>query len=1453
MGTQRKKRFLKWLSLTLVLALIVPFFNYTSAAAENSPNVSIKDNKQQVNNKVNQDLIDLFADQKEVTYLVKMKEQGDTKKAAQEALSKAEDSKASLTAQQMKRVKASAVVTELRSTAIETQQQLKKLLTEAEKQGSVSSFQSYYIVNAMAVTSNEEVMKKIAVLPEVEKILPNRTRQLNPQVEGAVEETKASLTKATDKAETNNTEWNIDRVGAPQVWSETGIDGSGVVVANIDTGVEWDHPALKEKYRGFDPANPDTADHEFNWFDATAGQGAPYDDHGHGTHTMGTMVGAEEDGSNQVGVAPGSKWIGVKAFTAAGGTDVDLLEAGEWILAPKDDDGNPHPEQAPDVVNNSWGGGPGLDEWYRPMVQNWRESGIVPVFSAGNDGPGDGTIAAPSNYPESIAVGATTATDGLASFSSRGPSPYDGEIKPDISAPGANVRSSVPGGGYEGGWNGTSMAGPHVAGTAALLLQADNSLSVDDLEELMLETADTTTNDQYPEDPNEGYGHGIVNAYTAVSAVVSGIGEIKGYVYEEGEDDEAPSIEHESPSETYEGVPLTLVADVSDNVSVSTVELSYRIDQRGTWETFPADLVDGDYLQGTYQTILNGEDISGSQLHYKWVVSDFGGNEVESDTYEVAIKDAITIGYEQDFETIPSGWLSFGENNSWEWGVPEDGPESAGSGEKVYGTNLTGDYDNNSDMTLIMPPVEVPEGETYLQFQTWYNLENNYDYGHVVVSTDMENWEQLAEYNGTTDGWITSEVNLSSYAGQNVFVGFHVDTDYSVTREGLFIDDVALTDQSSGSSATTNKQSTKKSELGVVDKGSAKMKKPVNAKKLLPGEVIEVQVPQYKEKGKKKKEVQPNVLPLDATVTVVESDRSVSTNPADGSYRLMHAAGDFTVVADAYGFHPSEQSVSVPEDGSVSANFTLNPIATGTLEGTVTNEQTGEPIEGATLMLIEDAAVAPVETGENGTFTLEAYEGDYTLRVMAPSYHGEDVPVTIEGGATNTVEVELAPFIGYPGEIGYDDGTAENARAFYDAGNGWAVKMSLEEGQESAMVTGGLFRFWTEEWPVPGGNEFQVEVYDATGTDGAPGEKIGGPYEAEALRNGEWTHVDLSDKGIVANGDFYMVYIQTQPNPYSPGLATDEDGDYADRSWQLVGGSWSKSPEAEGNYMIRALVDYAAEAPVIESPADGSYTNQESITVEGSAAPTTTVTVYNDGEEAGTTGATEDGSFAVDITLETGENELTAISSMDNGSTEPSAPVVVTLDQDNPVLTIDTPTNGDKTNKEVITVAGQVEEENLDRVEVNGQTADVDEDGAYSKRIMLSEGENEIVVTATDLAGNSAEESVTVDAKFNATDIENLQPTEDKYMQAGESVKIEFDAGPGLDATFYIRMPLTNFSDQATELPMMETEEGHYVGYWTATSNLVAEGAEIVVKAADDYGNVAEEAAEGKLYINTEE
>ena len=502
-----RKRKIKWLSILLTLVMFVPLmfpFNAgaantsQSALAKEKPSTSAKDSaKVSPQSKITSALQDQFKKEEHVTYLVKFKDHLDTKAVAKKATDKAEKQK--LSANSTKLLKRNMVVSELRATALESQAQVKEYLTKEKKSGAVKEIKDFYVVNGMAVTSTKKVMEKISTFAEVEKILPNETRQIIQPAKA-----KASSGAVLDKEAQNSPssiEWNIDRVGAPAVW-EMGIDGAGTVIASIDTGVQWNHPALKEKYRGYDPQNPDSPDHEFNWFDATAGQSAPYDDQGHGTHTVGTMVGSEPDGGNQIGVAPGAKWIAVKAFTADGGTDVDLLEAGEWILAPKDAEGNPHPEMAPDVVNNSWGGGAGLDEWYRDMVSAWRAAEIFPEFSAGNttlfNPGGPGSIANPANYPESFATGATDINDQLGSFSLQGPSPYE-EIKPEIAAPGVNIRSSVPGGNYEGGWNGTSMAGPHVTAVAALLRQVDASLTVDEIEEILMTTAVPLTDGTFPE------------------------------------------------------------------------------------------------------------------------------------------------------------------------------------------------------------------------------------------------------------------------------------------------------------------------------------------------------------------------------------------------------------------------------------------------------------------------------------------------------------------------------------------------------------------------------------------------------------------------------------------------------------------------------------------------------------------------------------------------------------------------------------------------------------------------------------------------------------------------------------------------------------------------------------------------------------------------------------------
>jgi subtilisin family serine protease len=345
----------------------------------------------------------------------------------------------------------------------------------------------------------------------------------------------------------NTVEWNSSKVRAPDVWG-LGFSGQGIVVAGQDTGIQWNHPALIGKYRGWDGAQ---ADHDYNWHDAIHGDippadtnpcgynsATPCDDDGHGTHTLGTVVG-DDGAGNQIGMAPGAKWIGCRNMDNGWGMPTTYMECFQFFLAPYPVGGNPFtdgdPSRAPHVINNSWGCPPGEGcgpDSLRATVEAVRAAGIVVVVSAGNAGPACSTVNdPPAIYQASFSVGATNSGDGIASFSSRGPVTVDGSgrMKPNISAPGVNVRSSIPGSTYQGGWSGTSMAGPHVAGAVALLWSAVPDLIGDvDATELILEhTAVPRTTTQTcggvpgSQVPNNTYGWGRLDVYAAVQAALT--------------------------------------------------------------------------------------------------------------------------------------------------------------------------------------------------------------------------------------------------------------------------------------------------------------------------------------------------------------------------------------------------------------------------------------------------------------------------------------------------------------------------------------------------------------------------------------------------------------------------------------------------------------------------------------------------------------------------------------------------------------------------------------------------------------------------------------------------------------------------------------------------------------------------------------------------------------------
>ncbi len=404
-----------------------------------------------------------------------------------------------------------AIVNTLQQTAQTTQADLLQTLQNPiaalnGQQIMATNVKPLWIVNGVAAAAPLEIIQTVAARDDVEIIRLDKQLQLTrPAIEPA----------ATGNGQTSP-EWGISKIRADLVQNALGIDGSGVVVANIDSGVDWMHPDLQSKYRGYTGAGK-LPQHTGNWHDAT-GDGAvyPVDGNGHGTHTMGTMVGG-----SGVGVAPGAQWIAVRAFDSNGsGYTSWLHEAFQWVMAP-----NGNPALAPDIVNNSWGSDYGASTEYLGDVQALLDAGIFTVFSAGNNGSSSGTVGSPGSFTISFAVGATDINDDITSFSSRGPSPW-GEIKPEVSAPGKNVRSTLPGGSY-GNYDGTSMAAPHVSGLAALLLQASPPLTSN-----LAAIAEAITSTAIPRGspiPNNDYGWGRIDAYNAVMAVAP-VGVLSGTV-----------------------------------------------------------------------------------------------------------------------------------------------------------------------------------------------------------------------------------------------------------------------------------------------------------------------------------------------------------------------------------------------------------------------------------------------------------------------------------------------------------------------------------------------------------------------------------------------------------------------------------------------------------------------------------------------------------------------------------------------------------------------------------------------------------------------------------------------------------------------------------------------------------------------------------------------------------
>jgi subtilisin len=284
--------------------------------------------------------------------------------------------------------------------------------------------------------------------------------------------------------------WGIDHLGVPELWAE-GLSGAGVVVAHLDTGVDADHDTLAGAVSSFA---------EFDPLGRIIPGAAPRDSDDHGTHTAATIAGREA-GGKVIGVAPSASLA--SALVIEGGDAVARVLGGlDWSI-----------DQGARVLSMSLG----FRGWwpdFLPIVRILRDRGILPVIAVGNEGPG--TSRSPGSYAEALSIGAHDDAGAIASFSSsqRFVRRRDALV-PDVAAPGVNVVSAKPGGGFQT-MSGTSMATPHVAGLVALLAEADPSASITRLERAVLASC-TPANGG----PIERVRKGIANGPAALAALRS--------------------------------------------------------------------------------------------------------------------------------------------------------------------------------------------------------------------------------------------------------------------------------------------------------------------------------------------------------------------------------------------------------------------------------------------------------------------------------------------------------------------------------------------------------------------------------------------------------------------------------------------------------------------------------------------------------------------------------------------------------------------------------------------------------------------------------------------------------------------------------------------------------------------------------------------------------------------
>ncbi|WP_416900669.1 S8 family serine peptidase [Micromonospora echinospora] len=805
-----------------------------------------------------------------------------------------------------------------------------------------ADFTPFWLVNTIRVTGDAKLVEELATHGDVREIVADDPVSIPTPLPG---QTVATV---------DGVEWNIDRINAPQVWNELGVRGEGVVIGGIDTGVNYLHPALNASYRG--RAADGSYDHDYNWFDPSGACSTdePCDNNDHGSHTMGSMVGL--DGENVVGVAPNAKWIAAKGCESSSCSRTSLLASGQWMLAPTDINGaNPRPDLAPDVINNSWGNTT-YDPWYAETVSAWVAAGIFPAFSNGNSGPGCNTSGSPGMYSISYSSGAFDVNNAIASFSSRGTG-ENGEIKPNIAAPGSNVRSSTRTG--YGSFSGTSMASPHTAATVALMWSASPAIHGDIaatraiLDSTAIDVDALTCGGTV--EKNNVFGEGRLDAYAAVEATPRGaLGTVDGHV-------------------TSGGAPL----------AGATVTVTGPTTRTG------ATAADGSY---GFDRLMVGD--------YTVTASKFG---YVTATGQVTVTENQTVSRDLVVEQAPSATLSGTVSTS-------AGP-AAGAAVSVLNTPLTATADAQGNYS-----VTVPQGSYEVRFTHAYRCADAVTRATTVnADTDLDvalpdRVDSFGYACGAAGGTFTPGTELLNVTGDDrattVSLPFRVPL-YGRSYKDAWVstNGVLGFGTSSTSRVNTTIPSTAAPNLALFP--------------FWDDLYVETDSAIYTTVGGSAPRRTFTVEWRNVAIYANRSQRLTfsATIGEDGSvvyrYKDIAGTGDETGTGATIGLENADGTAgflySFNNTGAVADGTAIafRTTRTGVLSGVVTDANDGLPLAGATVTATVGDATVSDTSDASGRYLLQAPAGAVGLSLTQPNYETSTATATLAAGASETRSAAL--------------------------------------------------------------------------------------------------------------------------------------------------------------------------------------------------------------------------------------------------------------------------------------------------------------------------------------------------------------------------------------------------------------------------------------------------------------